>query len=295
MNIAQPIGFIGAGKVGCSIGKYLQQHGFSIAGYYSRTQQSATEAAEFTNSVCYLALDKLIEASDTLFIATGDEEIRPLWDHIVSLASLKPSLLDSKIICHFSGSLSSDVFSPLEYKFYSASIHPMLAFPNKFHCWETLSNAFFTLEGEKTALAYFSQMFQKTGNSFSIIPAEKKPLYHASASIISNHITALLDIGFSLFMDCGFSKEDMYQLCAPLIRGNIENVLLGDTLSALTGPIERNDISTVKKHLESLDEENKQIYRMLGKRLLKLAKLKHPLSDFSAIAELLSNPSVNSL
>ncbi len=287
MNITQSIGFIGAGKVGCSMGKYLQQHGLPISGYYSRTKESALAAAQFTHSSCYLSLEMLIKASDTLFIATGDDMISSLWDRIVSIANPQ-QLLHSKIFCHFSGSLSSDVFSPL-YGIYPASIHPLLAFPDKFHSWEALSDAFFTIEGTETSIAYFSQMLQKTGNDFSIISADKKSRYHTAASLVSNHVIALLDIGLSLLMDCGFSKDNAYKACIPLIKKNVENVLSYDTQSALTGPIERNDIETVKKHLESLDRETAKLYCLLGKRQLELAAKKHPETDFSIIKTMLAN------
>ena len=42
------IGFIGAGKVGFTLGKYFREHGIEVTGYYSRSIQSASEAAEFT-------------------------------------------------------------------------------------------------------------------------------------------------------------------------------------------------------------------------------------------------------
>lgn len=34
------IGIIGAGKVGCSIGKYLKEHDFSVAGYCSKSKKA---------------------------------------------------------------------------------------------------------------------------------------------------------------------------------------------------------------------------------------------------------------
>ena len=42
------IGFIGAGKVGFSLGRYLAEGGVTVTGYYSRNSRSAREAAEFT-------------------------------------------------------------------------------------------------------------------------------------------------------------------------------------------------------------------------------------------------------
>jgi predicted short-subunit dehydrogenase-like oxidoreductase (DUF2520 family) len=278
------------------MGKYLREQGFPIAGYYSRTKESALAAAQFTDSVCYSTLDELLAASDTLFIATGDDQISSVWGHIVKLANEKPALLHSNIICHFSGSLSSDVFlSSNALGLHPASIHPVLAFPDKFHSWEAIFNAFFTLEGDDTALDYFSKMMEKTGNECSIISASDKILYHTATSMLSNHVTALVDIGLSLFMECGFSKEQAYHACSPLILGNVNNILSSDTIESLTGPVERTDAATVEKHLTSLRKLADQkgcddivtIYRLLGKRLTQLAQKKHPETDYSEVINLL--------
>ena len=47
------IGFIGAGRVGCSLGRYFIQNGFLISGYYSRSYESACLAAELTGTKPY--------------------------------------------------------------------------------------------------------------------------------------------------------------------------------------------------------------------------------------------------
>ena len=52
-------GFIGAGKVGFTLGKYLAMHGIEISGYYSRTPASAKEAAEFTQSRYYTSIEEI--------------------------------------------------------------------------------------------------------------------------------------------------------------------------------------------------------------------------------------------
>ena len=43
-------GFIGAGKVGFSLGKLFAENGIQVTGYFSRQAESASEAAAFTNS-----------------------------------------------------------------------------------------------------------------------------------------------------------------------------------------------------------------------------------------------------
>ena len=52
------IGFIGAGKVGFSLGKYLTERNVRVSGYYSRNPQSSREAADFTNTRQYLNMSK---------------------------------------------------------------------------------------------------------------------------------------------------------------------------------------------------------------------------------------------
>ena len=44
------IGMIGAGKVGCSMGKYMIEHGFKVAGYVSRHRESSEQAGTFTGT-----------------------------------------------------------------------------------------------------------------------------------------------------------------------------------------------------------------------------------------------------
>ena len=47
------IGFIGAGKVGFSLGRFFVQGGIPVTGYYSRHRESAVEAAAFTGTEQY--------------------------------------------------------------------------------------------------------------------------------------------------------------------------------------------------------------------------------------------------
>lgn len=47
------IGIIGAGRVGVTMGKYLGDAGVEVTGFYSKTTQSAVQAAEFTDTTVY--------------------------------------------------------------------------------------------------------------------------------------------------------------------------------------------------------------------------------------------------
>lgn len=57
---------------------------------------------------------------------------------------------------------------------------------------------------------------------------------------------AVLDMGYTLLEECGFTRAEAVRATGQLVMRNIENVLEAGCDGALTGPIERNDIETVK-------------------------------------------------
>ena len=105
-----------------SLGKYLTERNVRVSGYYSRNPQSSREAADFTNTRQYLNFRHLVEDSDVLFVAIPDSAIAQMWEQLKMLP------IQNKIISHFSGALSSAVFSDIErYHAYGYSIHPLFA------------------------------------------------------------------------------------------------------------------------------------------------------------------------
>ena len=290
------IGIIGAGKVGTTIGKYLCEHGIPITGYYSRTLESAAIAADFTKTNVFKDLEALVKASDTLFLATPDEEIRKVWDCIVKLK------LSGKTIIHFSGSLSSCVFSGIGHTgAFGASVHPMYAFSDKFTAYKHFHTTVFVAEGQKEAIETFREIFAgRLGHEILTIRIEDKVKYHAAATLASNGMLALFHESQLLLKECGFSEQESRKLFTPLVKNNIDAMLAQGAVEAMTGPVERNDAGTVKEHLqaiygagnlENIDEDGTvyRLYCMLGKTLAAMAEKKHPDRDYTAIKGMLAD------
>lgn len=278
------IGIIGAGKVGVTLGKYLADAGETVLGFYSRTRESAAAAADFTQTTVYQNLEDLVRASDTLFLTTPDGEISKVWDCIAEYD------LTDKLICHFSGSLSSNVFSGIEgTKAHGVSIHPMYAFSGKFTSYQQFHTAMLVMEGQETALQSMKTLFgDKLRHQVLTIQAADKVKYHAAATLASNYMIALYETALTLLNDCGFSRENSMSLLQPLVQNNVTAMLEKGPVEALTGPIERGDTETVRKHLESLSGSSAEvIYRELGQVLVDLARRKHPQWDDTAMRECL--------
>lgn len=276
------IGIIGAGKVGTTLGKYLSIHGKNVTGFYSRTHDSADEAATFAETETYSSLCKLVEKSDVIFITTPDGVIPQVWGDLLHQD------ISNRIICHFSGSLSSHVFSGREEAGASGiSMHPMYAFSDKFHSYEQFHTAYLTLEGDPEAVAVMKPMWEAIGHHVLTLKAEDKIKYHAAAAMASNEMLGLMQASLDILSECGFSEKDSMALLTPLVQGNIASMLEKGCVNALTGPVERGDAQTVRKHLQALEGSKAgKIYQSLGSTMVELAKRRNPDRDYTPIQTL---------
>lgn len=276
------IGFIGAGKVGFSLGKYFTMHGFFVSGYYSRKADSAREASEFTGTKQYLSVDDLVKDSDLIFLTVQDGAITTVWQEIKQLP------LQGKIICHCSGSLASTVFTGIAAMgAYGYSVHPFYAVSDKYQSYKELSNAFFTIEGSTEKMDLIESILDGCHNRFRVIDADKKTKYHAAAVCASNLMTGLIDMAAEMLTECGFTKEEAFSAFTPIVMGNIKNVLEKGPEDALTGPVERCDTKTVIRHLNELSEDEREIYRLLSRRLVNIAENKNKSYNYDALKGIL--------
>lgn len=280
------IGFIGAGKVGTSLGRYFFAKGLCIAGYYSKSASSAREAAELTGSHAYSNAAALVRAADLVFLTVPDAAIPTAWEGIRTLP------LAGKRILHCSGALSAAVLAGIEETGAQGySLHPLLSMHDKHSSYKELAGAWFTIEGANIgkntikggATDEIEALIRSLGNRIAPISSDSKPLYHAAAVTVSNFVNALAMLGTELLLSCGLEEEFAQSAWHALFLGNAHNILRDGPVQSLTGPMERGDAPTVRAHMERLNEEERQLYRLLALRLVRMAKEKHPGRDYSAL------------
>ncbi len=278
-------GIIGAGKVGCSLGKYLVSKNQSVVGFYDVNKTFEQEAANFCEVSAVSELDVLINKSDALFLTVPDGLIQTVWNQIKSLS------LTGKYIIHCSGALSAaDAFPGIaDTGSFGYSVHPLFAVSDKYHSYKELETSYFTIEGEPSHLKEIQDLFESFGNHVLNLDSKEKVRYHLAAAICSNHMVALLRQSLDLFKACGFSEENARAAITPIVRANVEHILEKGPVASLTGPVERGDVSTVKKHLACLNEEDQKLYCLLSKKLLEVGKEKNPERDYREMEELLED------
>lgn len=278
------IGFIGAGKVGFSLGKYFTEKGINLSGYYSREPASSKDAAEFTSSSHYLVVSDLIRDSDVIFLTVPDAEISRVYNEIKTMNII------GKQLCHCSGAMTvADAFPDISaYSAQGFSIHPLFPVSSRYESYKQLDDAFFCIEGDNTGIANWTEIFAGLGNRTRIISPENKKQYHAACAVSSNLVCGLISISVSLLRNCGFSDEEALCALKPLAESNIRNIFSQGISNALTGAVERCDIKTVENHIRYIDsDEDRQIYKSLSLKLTQLAEIRHPEIDYSGMYQIL--------
>lgn len=275
------IGFIGAGKVGSSLGKYLKLKGLCISGYYDKLDELSLCVSNETESVCFGDMAQLFDSSDIVFITVSDDAISDVWKKCLVMD------IAGKYVFHCSGALSSNVFvGSSEAGAFVGSAHPVCAVKSKDSA-DAFFGKFFVLEGDETGIEMLKTLLNGTGNRYSVVGKTDKAKYHAAAVASSNLVCALAQMGEDWLKDCGFDREIAHEILMPLMKGNVENIAAKGCVEALTGPVERSDAGTVKKHLDVLDGNDREVYRLLSLRLLEMAQKKNPEKDYNNLKELL--------
>ncbi|WP_010288734.1 Rossmann-like and DUF2520 domain-containing protein [Kurthia massiliensis] len=263
------IGFYGAGKVGTSLAIYFKQQGLAVSGFYSRNAAQAKESATLSATAAFSTIEALVKQSDWIFITVSDTYI----EHVA--AQLMPHL-QHHVLFHCSGAAPSHILQvPNAYAF-----HPLYAFPSK----ETPLNeqVLFTLEGSPNVEA-IKQQLATLGNPIQIIEAHQKAKYHAACVMVSNFVNGLVYAGQQMFESIGFSEETATQAYKHLFWQNAQNIFERGAVAALTGPIERNDVTTIEKHLQALEASEKEVYATLAKLVIDTAQVKYPAQSYDVL------------
>lgn len=275
------IGFVGAGKVGASLGAYLLGKGVAVTGFFDVSEAQARSAAERTKTRCYASLQELLAGNAVVLLTVPDDLIGSVW------ADCRRYPLEGKCFFHCSGVMGSNVFTGhAEAGVYVGSLHPVCAVSSR-ESEAVFSGKFFVLEGDQTGLEMLKSLMTTTGNAYRVIPTEQKTKYHAAAAASSNLFCALADMAEDWMRDCGFDQQAAHELLAPLMLGNMANVAKQGAVAALTGPVERGDAGTVAKHLAVLEGNDRELYRLLSLRLVKMAQQKHPNTDYTNLLNVL--------
>ena len=280
--MAKPtLSFIGAGTLGSALAKACVSAGYRVLSIHSRTYENAAQLASALPGA--EAVPNLSDATgaDITFLTVPDDAIAEVCESIIWPASSS--------VVHCSGALSLDVLdSAAQTGAATGSLHPLQTFAAGAEHASRLSDISYALEASGDELRDALQnLVTALGGTPQWITSKDKPLYHASAAMASNYLVALLGDASKLWESFGVSRNSGLQSLLPLVRGTIDNLEGIGFPDALTGPIARGDVETVRIHLDALTASQPDIvasYAAMGRRTVALGLEKGTLSEDAARA-----------
>jgi predicted short-subunit dehydrogenase-like oxidoreductase (DUF2520 family) len=273
------VAIVGAGRLGTVLGAALRKKGFAVRAIVDRRLAAARESRKIIGAGTPTRdAARAAAGADVVIVAVPDGEIARAACRLAKLAGVPRKPWHGKIVFHTSGVLAADVLAPLRDLGAScASFHPVQSFPRKDLPAGHFKGVTIGLEGDARAVRAGAAIARKLGARPRVIKGADKALYHAACSVASNLLVPLFDTACGLLRESGIGDREAVEILWPLAEGTLQSVKRLDRASALTGPISRGDVETVRRHLRALEKfpAARKIYRVLGAEALRLARPRH--------------------
>ncbi len=194
------------------------------------------------------SISEVPEGSQIIFLTVPDNQISIVAK---KLSSLKLDFRNSLFI-HTSGSENTLALNSLERKGgMTASFHIMQTFPSLKK--SEIKNSFTAIETKNKSAEKF--LFALANNlklnAFKMNEASKV-YYHLAGVFASNFLNANLYSSEELLQKTGLNKKDYFNLFEPIVYQTLTNIKNNGVDNSLSGPVERGDYLTVKKHLGAI-------------------------------------------
>jgi predicted short-subunit dehydrogenase-like oxidoreductase (DUF2520 family) len=244
------IGVVGAGRVGAVLAAALRAAGHEIVAVAGESSASRTRIETLLPGVRVDKPTAVARACDLLLLTVPDD----MLDNVVTMLSAAGAIRRGQYVVHTSGKHGLAVLDPAaERGAHVLAMHPAMTFTGTDVDLDRLAGCVFgvTANGDTATLA--EGLIDDLGGSPVWVPEEKRALYHAGLAHGANHLVTLVAQAMDLLRASG--AEDPASTLRPLMTAALDNALsYGD--AALTGPIVRGDVNTVRAHLADIAESS---------------------------------------
>ncbi|TYP96723.1 putative short-subunit dehydrogenase-like oxidoreductase (DUF2520 family) [Tenacibaculum adriaticum] len=235
---------IGNGNVAYHITKaFLKADNVDVKQVYAR---SINKIAYLKNSVSITNKLELLKDADVYIISVSDDAI----PEVSSMITNKKAL-----VVHTSGSVSLNL---LQNKGRKGVFYLLQSFSkSKEVNFEKIP---FCLEAKnKKDLALLEELALTIGKKIYHINSQQRQQLHVAAVFVNNFVNHMYKIGNDICDEYNVPFEVLH----PLIMETATKIDFLSPKEAQTGPAIRNDQKTIKNHLDLLNENQQEIYKLL--------------------------------
>jgi predicted short-subunit dehydrogenase-like oxidoreductase (DUF2520 family) len=266
------VGVVSTGRVGAVLGAALMRAGHTVVAASGVSKESVQRAEELLPDVPLLPPDEVVRRADLVLLALPDDALRGMVRGLAAADALR----SGQIVVHTCGAHGVDVLAPAaELGALPLALHPVMTFTGRAEDLERLATCCFGVtagDGDEAAWSVGEALVVEMGAEPVRIPDAARPLYHTALAHGANHLVTLVAEAADLLKQAGVG--DPNRMLGPLLSAALDNALRhGDR--ALTGPVARGDVGTVKAHLRVLAENAPEMlstYRALAARTAERAE-----------------------
>ncbi len=268
-EVRPTIAIIGLGRVGMALGRAIHAAGYTIAAVSSRDPHKA-ETVAWAFGVPALSAAEAARSAELVLLTVSDDAITTVAKELGAAGAWHAG----QSVVHASGVSPAGVLQPAaEYGAMIGAFHPLAAFAT--YDATLPPGITFAIEASAPLHATLCDLAQAlNGHPLDLAP-QNKTLYHAAAVIASNYTITLAALATQIFEELGATPEQGLQALLPLMRTTLDNLERQGLPTALTGPLVRGDVGTVRRHIHALDATIPHIgslYRCLAHGALPLAQ-----------------------
>jgi 2-dehydropantoate 2-reductase len=216
---------VGSGAMARHISFYLSQLNFAKIIHWNRREHSVAEFALMVATASHVLLTISDSSLETFFNEHRSKAVKAQW-------------------IHFSG--AQNIAGMI-------AVHPLMSFGPDLYNLEIYRKIHFAVTGQNSLRSIFPEL----ENPFTLIPADKKALYH-SLCVLGGNLPLLLWEK----MNSGLSELGFPEKAADLYLERVFSNYLALRKNALTGPLKRKDLGTIQKNISALQGDSYQdVYR----------------------------------
>ncbi|GAA2124592.1 hypothetical protein GCM10009759_76370 [Kitasatospora saccharophila] len=240
------VGVLGAGRVGPALGAALQLAGHRVVAASGVSAASRRRAEALLPGVRLVTPPQVMAAADLVLLTVPDDVLPDLVQGLATTGAVRPG----QLLVHTSGAHGVAVLEPATRAgALPLALHPAMTFTGTSVDVARLAGCPFGVTAPEELRPVAEALVVEMGGEPSWIPEEVRPLYHTALAHGSNHLVTLVAQAMELLRTAGVAEPG--QMLGPLLGAALDNALRSGDL-ALTGPVARGDVGTVRKHLDRL-------------------------------------------
>jgi predicted short-subunit dehydrogenase-like oxidoreductase (DUF2520 family) len=237
------VGVVGAGRVGAVLAAALRTSGHDLVAVAGESDASRRRAAALLPGVTIGKPTDVARACDVLLLTVPDD----MLGNVVTMLTASGAIRPGQYVVHTSGRHGLRVLAPaVEAGARGIAMHPAMTFTGTEVDLPRLAGCVFGVTAGDAERPVAERLVSDLGGVVMWIDESRRTLYHAGLAHGANHLVTLVAQAMELLGAAG--AGDPAATLRPLLTAALDNALAeGD--SALTGPIVRGDVNTVRAHL----------------------------------------------